>query len=549
MGDPSDQITDPAGEPRRGLSAFGAYVPHGLVVVAAALGLWALKRVDFLSGSRPLFHGALLVGLTILLAPVRSRSTARPLLLVARTLAVLFAFYALAAYPSVSDHYLDRSRYGGAILLWGGPIALAAAVLTWFRPGFCLVPPVIIAWKKHELARLFGFGLNATDYLPVAEVSVFVALGIGAAGLAARLRPRAAGTVTFGEAVFVAALAAHLSGYFWSAIAKATLPGAGPFTWVLENETHNIMLAARACGLGPLVGQPALAEFAHEAVLGTERLVNVLTFAGELAALFAVLRIRFGAVLICFYQLMHVGIFFTTSILFWKWMSLNAGLLLGLRRLGRAEPFRAGWLPWPLASIGLGVVLLAPRVFRSASLGWYDSSALNRPTVLAVLDDGRRVAVPTVFFLEASAQLAKSRLGKPFEGHFEEILTFGKVKDGLEQLRRAEARELEVADRSGLEASFARDPALETFFREHHRFVREHLREDGTYPYYWFPHHNWSNPAFYREFEALDLRRVVAYDYCIDSVYLDYAGNGEMEETVVLHGEYRIPVVPRGGPR
>ena len=522
-----------------------SYLPHAVVVLAATAAFWALKGEDLFTGRVPELHLPLAAILIALLAPVRAARVAVPLLTVHRTVLLLFTFYALAAYPAQSELYLNESAYSRFVLVHGRWIALACLVPAWFRPGFALVSILLVAWKKHMLGDMFGFRLNATDYFPVAELGVFVCLLIGAVALAERWMAGRGRAVpgrddarwSLGETAFVAAFSMHLANYFYSAVAKTVLPGAAPWSWVLDNDTHNIMLATASIGLGPLMGHEPLASLAHATIASTWPVLNAVTFVSQALALACLLRIRWAIGLTLFYDALHAGIFLFTSILFWKWMTLNLGLVLALRTLrARVAP------PWPVVAIGMGVMLLSPLVFRVASLGWFDSAALNKPVVEAVTDDGRLVRVPSTYFLEGSAEMAKSSIGAPFGGHFERIGAFGKAAEGHEQMLAARECELATDELSTLSESFVRRPELERYFVRHHDWVLEHVDGRGRFAYDLFPHHSWSNPALFREFAALDLRRIVAYRYAIESVCLSYDPESGVRETLRLRGVHEIPV-------
>ena len=71
--------------------------------------------------------------------------------------------------------------------------------------------------------------------------------------------------------------------------------------------------------------------------------------------------------------------------------------------------------------------------------------------------------------------------------------------------------------------------------------IMANLDADGHFSYDWFPHHNWSNPALYEDFAALDLRSVVGYRYIIDSICLSYQ-DGMVAERLKLRGVHEIPV-------
>lgn len=527
------------------VSEAWTYAPHAGIVFAASLGVWSLKRVGFLSGREPELHLTLLIVIVLALAPIRSAAVAAPLRIVHRTVFILFAAYALAAYPAVSEFYVEQSVWTEALHLYGRWVAAAAAVAAWFRPSFGLVPVVFVAWKKHLMANQFGFPLNATDYYPVAELGLFATLLIGCVAFAERARRwRGAAAPdparwSLGEGAFVAVFSLHAANYFYSAVAKATLPGASFWTWVLENDTHDIMLATAAIGLGPLLSHDMLAWGGHEFMHRFQTVTNFITYASQWAALIALVRLRFAIGLTLFYDAIHFAVFLTTSILFWKWMTLNIGLVLALeimRSRGRVAP------PWPLLTMGAGVLLLSPVIFWVAHLGWFDSKALNRTSVEMVMTDGRVVAAPSNFFLEGSAQLAKSSIGASFPGHFEDIGVFGKAERGYDQMVAARSCALPVGEVSGVGRMFRDNPELERYFVEHHRFALTQIDEDGQFRYNIFPHHNWSNPSLYEDFAALDLRNVETYRYVVESICLDYDDEGGVKETLRLRGAYDIPV-------
>jgi hypothetical protein len=527
---------------RQVFEALG-FIPHAAVALAACLGVYVLKKFDFTAGegAAPLF---LLVGIVAALSPIKSAQVAKPLLITHRTIFLLFAVYAVVAYPSVSEAYIEEDLRSLLLHQYARWITVLAALIAWFRPGFGLVPVAVMAWKKHLMADQFGFSLNATDYYPVAELALYTTLAIGAVAAGGMLLKRIElpriirpdDSWSLGEAAFLGAFAIHIANYFYSAIAKITLPGAGLLTWVLENETHNIMMATWVIGLGPLQSADWLGFAGHEFMARFQHATNAVTFASQLAGLVCIVRLRWAQLLTGFYDVMHLVIFVTTSILFWKWMTLNAGLVLALSGLAKKKE-----IPLPLIVMSMGVTLLAPTVFWVATLGWFDTAALNRAKVFALTEEGRSVELPNVYWLEGSAQMSKAKVGSPFEGHFN-ISVFGKAKGGREQMHRAKECDLSVAAESGLARSFEREPKIEKYFREHHNYVLSRVNEDGRFNPWIFPHHNWANPRLYDDFAELDLRKVIAYRYVLDSICLAYDGDGGVSENLRLRGSYDIPL-------
>jgi len=533
----------------RAWSDVRSYALHAGVVFTACVGVWLCQKHFFLVGDNPVKHPLMLAAIVAVLLPIRSRDVATPLLITHRTVFLLFTAYWAASWPAVSEAYWQGDAYARFLYVDARWVAILAGAIAWFRPGFGIVPIVLMAWKKHLMADQFGFPLNATDYYPVAELSLYLTLAIGAAAgsgmIAARVRVpdgwKPARDWSLGEVAFLGAFAIHMANYFYSAIAKMTLPGAGPLTWIFENRTHDIMMATWIIGLGPLHETGPLAVAAHDFMANLTVPINAITVLAQLAGIVCLARIRWAMAMTAFYDVLHVIVFVTTSILFWKWMTLNVGLLFALRQL-RAKKDPQGSPPWPLVVMAIAVLLLSPLIFRVAWLGWFDTGALNKVSVEAEMADGQRISVPNTYFLEGSAQFSKSVIGSPFEGHFEDIGVFGKAERGYDQMLRANDCDLTVAPTSGLSQSFAKEPRIERYFRWHHDHILALGRKGGRVNTWLFPHHNWSNPALYREFSGIDIANIRSYHYIVDSVCFEYDGAGGVDERVLLRGSHEIDV-------
>jgi len=297
------------------------------------------------------------------------------------------------------------------------------------------------------------------------------------------------------------------------------------------------MMATALIGLGPLQGSEWLSRAGLQAMAAAWPVTNWITLGIQLAAFVALFRVRWGIALTVIYDVMHVAIFLSTGILFWKWMTLNVGLVLALRRL----PTR-GAPPWPVIAIGLAVMAASPLTFRIAHLGWFDAAANNTPRFEAILDDGSVVRAPSNFFLEGATQIAKSAYAADADGHWKRIEAFGKAAEGADQMRASLRCDLPVGEVSGLSERIARDPRLEAYVRNHHAWIVEAAGEDGRFPYNLFPHHNWANPRLFAEFAETDLRRIVAYRYVLTSECFRHDGQGGIERIPQLRGEHVIPL-------
>jgi len=72
---------------------------------------------------------------------------------------------------------------------------------------------------------------------------------------------------------------------------------------------------------------------------------------------------------------------------------------------------------------------------------------------------------------------------------------------------------------------------LTKYIRAHHSYIIGHADAQGRYPYDFFPHHTFTNPVYFREFQALDKRTIVRYNLVTESSCLSYDG-GNFNKTI-----------------
>ena len=73
----------------------------------------------------------------------------------------------------------------------------------------------------------------------------------------------------------------------------------------------------------------------------------------------------------------------------------------------------------------------------------------------------------------------------------------------------------------------------------HHTYILEAINKEGVINYDLYPHHIWSVPSHFQEFNALDKRKIQAYVFHIQSGCTKYE-EGKVHYDIKLEGTYKI---------
>lgn len=449
-------------------------------------------------------------------------------------------FYLLVGYPThdaVTGHFAADWR----------PLTLAIGALGFFRPSFALFSLKAVLWQKALTRAEFPPGISATDYIAVIEVGeyivclAFVAAALRCLGmvpigkrLAATagidLRRLEARTLAFG---FFAAIGIHLSNYFWSGYAKLHLRNAGPLDWVLENPTYILATSAYMIGTFTLYDLPFVDP---QTALAVTKFINVPTnffvLLIQLACIVAVFR-RWALIWVtALYDAMHIGIFLLTGIFFWKWILLNAGIVQALAR-------RKAEMSFVPICILVGAIVTAPSMFTTVSLAWFDTGGLNTGRIEAETVDGRRVLVPSNFFLDKSIAFAQQDPGKPFDGTLR-TNTWGTTKR-YEIMKRFTDR-CDYTPPVNPTVRPEKLAELAEVLRLHHGRMVAMAGEDGRFAYNLYPHHIWSSWLRDNAFKRLDIRDIKSYVLVVESYCVSLDDSGNIHKQPLAESEYHVPV-------
>lgn len=399
-------------------------------------------------------------------------------------------------------------------------VALIAAVGSIWRPSLSFVPFALLLIHKGLTAQAWGTAITPTDWAPVVESTSFLLLSsvlvIALRELGTRLTASDPAEVGRGrmqlvDALVIVSIGIHFANYFWSGMEKVMLDG-GPFTWLLENRTDVLVDVAHEAGFFTIAYGFPFSGIVH--TLATQLLlpINGITLCAQLACVTVFWRRSWIVALTLLYDLQHITIFLLTGIFFWKWIIFNLALVAAVSRIDREK------IPLPVGALGLAMCLGAGQLFFVANLGWYDSRAFNHFHVVAVVDDGREVAVPSNFFGPLSVMMAQMDPASSWDGSFP-TGTWGTTASH-DKMKQAMACNL-AADRSAKHD----DAAIKAIISRWHGLMLRQVGVRGNVLYDVYPHHIWSDPRRFDQFASLDLRHVTGYRLVRESKCLD--GSGE----------------------
>lgn len=488
-----------------------------------------------------------------------------------RTIAAILAFFAATATINAPDRVLAGAGSAAMIEALAPWACAALLVAAWFRPSLAALLLAIMAWKRVAAVELTGFPNVSADWLPVAAVASVLLVGVVVQAWLGRRVP------TIFVHLLPLAAALQLGNYVASAWEKIRISPTWT-EWLLHNRTETLVRVSDALGVWSPASALGLAEGTHDTIAATRVLVNATTLAIEFLPLVAVFRLRWMVAALLLGAALHLGIFFATGLLFWKWIGLDLALAAGLWRMRdawskgadeaviRAEtarevdarPRATSGSSWPKRFIpgaaALATILLQPLFMETVRLGWFDTAALNRVRFEAILADGSVVAVPSTFFASGSYRVACG-VFPPAGSAFFPTDTWA-TTDEWSVKQASDDGTLATHPPSTFEASCSAAD-IDTVLRRHHEWALSRSGVDGRprigvvpgAPFaaianFW-PHHIIADPRRSPRFGEIDLREVVAYRVVAEAVRLERGPEGRgFAPRVVLRDVHETPIAP-----
>ena len=435
----------------------------------------------------------------------------------------------------------------------GAPISILCLVLSIWRPAFQL--PVLIYYdlSRRVFARVTSVDLVTTDYLNLVQITEFAVIGsfvvlyffasTNKSGPAKKngfgfawpwlmhLGPLSGGPSRQNsmELIWSIAIGAHLSKYFWSGIIKLKMDWS-PWTWVFHNETYLGVLLGLERG-SPLLSSPFATQAFYSTFVYFVIIANIFVITAQLLSPFSVIRVRYLLILAMFFEVFHIAVFFTIAALFWTWIGFNMIVVMCCSRL-REEEFTPAMKTAAFVS-----VFLAPLFFDIPRLGWLDTRSVVSEYFTVETADGRTAQVPTAYFMTPSSYTAGHAAMFVPPGHF--AWTISGTQSTLHNMREANACALPKVDsEQNIGPNLS---AIAMLVKNTHVFMTTYPFMKNAGLFYLLPHHMFSDPFYYREFNHISVRDIVRYRYVVDSVCLSLK-DGVLARDVQKRSEYPIDV-------
>ena|GEM_PF-2535442 len=476
---------------------------------------------------------------SIILLGFRYSEVSEEMKIIIRSLSICCTLYIIFSHPA----YLPpNSIYFKTILEFYFYITIAAGIISFWRPSFSLLPFVYIPILKTAIEYLSKIPISKTDYAVVVETGMFSLLAISTIWIlkqsvgylpALKLsKSFAFDKQKLGNFILFILISIHFSNYFYAGYAKLMLDG--PFLSWLSNETYNIMYQSLLIKTVPLQqsdwAKEKLAWLLEFLCLPSNLLVLILQITTPLAL------IHRKAILLytVFFDFMHVFIFLSTGIFFWKWIILNTIIIICLRERSIKN------IPPSLSVLGVIICVGAPKIFYIPELGWYDTREGNATYFKAVLQDDRVVTLPSNYFRNYSITLAQQRLFLSSFSHKDvnslgASLSWEKYKDTYD-CNVLTVQPLKIHERN--EALVK----LTDFIQNYHEFALTLANQNGRYFYDFFPHHVWSNPYLFSKASNIDIRNIRAYIYTVMGYCIKNLERGRFVVQETSKESFLIPI-------
>ena len=490
----------------------------------------------------------------VALANIRYSDLSQLVRIVVRGLGIIVVILTLsdspfeAAWPSTNGFPYCTLFFRGGTL-----ISIMCIALSFLRPSFQI--PVLIYYdlSRRVFARVTGVDLVTTDYLNLLQIAEFAVIGsfmtlylFGSAeksghsekNLAYQIRPWLKNITPFDsdrlrrnsmDLIWSVAIGVHLSKYFWSGIIKLKMDWS-PWTWVFHNETNLGVLLGLERG-SPLLSSPFATQLFYSTFAYFVIIANLIVILAQLLSPFSVSRVRFLLLLAMFFEFFHIVVFFSIAALFWTWIGVNIIVVMCCSRL-REEDFTP-----TMKTAAFVSVFLAPLLFDVPRLGWLDTRSVVSEYFTVETADGRTAQVPATYFMSPSSYTVGHAAMFVPPVHFP--WTISGTQSTLRNAREANSCALpKVAHEQHVGPDL---PAIKTLVKNTHLFMITYPFIKNAGLFYLFPHHMFSDPLYYQDFNHISVSDIVRYKYVVDSVCLSLK-DGILVRDVQKRSEYPIDV-------
>ena len=445
-------------------------------------------------------------------------------------LGALIGFYILFSEPYISKGFqteFSKINYEDYLIIKYSNYFLYAIIpLCFWKPLCSFFIFFLLFLKKKSLENYYNFFLSPTDWMVVAEYSSFLILTLTIFDILSnyvfKIDNKKININKIQFYILISCICIHFSNYFYSGIAKLgffhQLENASLFTWILKNDTSNLILSSLQSGSFPFTSFENLSKSIYKFCNSYTVPLNIAVVITQTACLFCILK-KWSIKIICIiYDIQHLAIFLISGIFFWKWIFLNFIIFFSIDGFKRFE------IHSKIKIFFVIIILAAPLTFFVTKLAWFDTKSLNLAFFQAVDDQGQVYNVPSNYFGSISLPVAQMRLGRNFQGFFE-TGTYANTYD-YSKYKDLNSCGNEILVNNNHQAITQKNITnIKHLVKTNHEFVLEVLNNKDKINYDLYPHHIWSNLFVYQKFKDLDKAKIKKYIYVLQAGCLKYDFN------------------------
>ncbi|MEB3286054.1 MAG: hypothetical protein VKJ04_00980 [Vampirovibrionales bacterium] len=437
-----------------------------------------------------------------------------------RTVTLIFAILALVNSIGISSPYSGLTELDIILYYTMRGLTFLAGILALFRPSFVLMVFIGYTCLDSFATLFYEVTRPATDWASIWEYATFSCMALfGVIGYNRALtawasrrdgkwKRYAIDSFSFLEFIAFMMVAVHFSNYFYSFWQKIVLNG-GALSWVLENPTYLNFVTSDLRGRWPFNDFGVFKEPVYELFRLTNIPGNLFVFAAQAIVLLAFFRTKFIVWLSVVYDAMHLLIFLAAGILFYKWVALNLAIAYTFKRFDSRRT-----IPLATKILATLTILIAPLFFTVFKLGWYGTNGFHNIKIEAINKSGQMAEVPPSFWMAHSYVISTGDyafdMGPSYPYRGGGTLDYKLAKPSWNCSLKPIPPD-EKLNRYAFKKAIIHSKAnLEHMIRTHHDFALENLSSKGQYNSLHIDH-VWYSPSYFRAFNTLDLKQVVAY--------------------------------------
>lgn len=454
-----------------------------------------------------------------------------------RVVLSVFMIYLIMAYPSATASTYRYKDLSLCITLIEPVIIIFGIIAMINRPIFGFIPAGYYFLKRNLICQILMIRIDGTDWYVLGDVGLFLIVGyvFYVVYLLYKRKikePLECSKKTYLSILVLFSMSIHMSNYFYSGLSKLRL-GNHFWDWVLHNQTTNLILVFREIGTQVILFNDYLVASAYSLLLPLNPYLNVMTLLLQLCAIFIMCSKTGTRILVFCYDITHTVIFALTGVFFWKWIMLNLAYLHSLAYISK-EWFR----PKYMLAMAF-VILISPMFFSVAFLAWFDTKSVNLEEFYAVMDDGTKVRVPNGYFLDFALPLNQTKFSGFHQQHFNNVY-INDTAYSIEAMNESNTCTEKIINPD------AKGPILQDYLvqdiKYHHAYVLNRIGDKPNFNYSFYPHHKFSNVFMFKDFSAIDLHKIKAYEFVIESDCHDYNAKDGFTRKVVSRSTQMIPV-------